>query len=209
MRLVRLLLLVLVCFDGPALAGPFEDAIAAYAENDNAKAIGLLRPLAEQGDAKAQVVLGNMYYSGHGVRSDKVDAVYWYRKAAEQGDAAGQTSLGEMYANGQGVPQDYAAAVSWYRKAAEQGFPGGQFNLGKMYEIGRSVPQDYVQAHMWLNLAASRYETSERGDSFRAMMTRALVDVASKMTPAQIAKAQDLASEWKPESERRPWWKFW
>jgi hypothetical protein len=56
-----------------------------------------LRPLAEQGNALAQLGLGVMYAKGQGVPQDYSQAVVWYRKAAEQGDADAQTLVGLMY----------------------------------------------------------------------------------------------------------------
>jgi TPR repeat protein len=50
-----------------ALAGPWEDGMAAYNRGDYLPAIHLFRPLAEQGNAKAQRVLGAMYRKGEGV----------------------------------------------------------------------------------------------------------------------------------------------
>ena len=190
MRLLKLLLVLLVCAAGPAVAGPLEDGVAAYDKGDYAAALRLWRPIAEQGDASAQYNLGVMYATGQGVTQDYATAVSWYRKAAEQGDDRAQHNLGFMYANGQGVPQDYAAAVSWYRKAAEQGNARAQFNLGGMYRNGQGVTQDYVQAHMWLNLAAAK------GDA-DAIKNRDIV--TAKMTPAQISEAQKLARGWKPK----------
>ena len=62
MRLLKLLLLILVvCAAGPAVAGPFEDGATAYAKGDYGTALRLWRPLAEQGDARAQYNLGLMY----------------------------------------------------------------------------------------------------------------------------------------------------
>ena len=59
-----------------------------------------------------------------------------------------------------------------------------------MYAEGQGVPQDYVPAHMWFNLAARQgYEDATR---YRGW-------VAGKMTPEQIAEAQQLAREWKPK----------
>ena len=95
------------------------------------------------------------------------------------------------------VKQDYAAAVKWFRLAAEQGNAQAQFNLGLMYGNGQGVPQDYVQAHKWFNLAASQYPASEKERRDIAVKNRAFV--AAKMTPAQIAEAQKLASAWKPK----------
>ncbi len=127
---------------------------------------------------------------------DNAAAIVWYRKAAEQGDAKGQNALGYLYLTGESVPQDYSLAISWFRKAAEQGHPQGQFNLGHMYYEGQGVPQDYIQAHKWFNIAASRYGVSEKDNRDEALIFRNAA--AAKMTPAQIAEAQKLASEWKP-----------
>ena len=51
-----------------AAAGPWEDGTAAYNRGDYVPAIRLFRPLAEQGNAKAQNVLGVMYRRGQGGR---------------------------------------------------------------------------------------------------------------------------------------------
>ena len=129
---------------------------------------------------------------------DDAQAVKWYRLAADQGDASAQFNLGLMYRTGQGVPQDDAQAVKWYRLAADQGDASAQFNLGNTYDIGRGVPQDYVQAHKWFNLSASRaLVTDEKDVRDSAVKNRDIL--AAKMTPAQIAEAQKLASAWKPK----------
>jgi uncharacterized protein len=125
-------LMLAVSFAGSAAAGPIEDAGAAYTKGDYTTTLRLLRPLAEQGNASAQVRLGFLYHKGRGVTQDYAAAMSWYLKAAEQGNAGAQCNLGQMYFGGQGVTQDYAAAVSWYRKAAEHGDASAQYNLGGM-----------------------------------------------------------------------------
>ena len=187
-------LLVLVLF-GTAMAGPLEDAKAAAERRDFATALQILRPLAEQGNAAAQTALGVIYEHGQGVPQDFVQAVIWYNEGAYQGDPDAQSNLGAMYANGWGVPQDYAQAVVWYRQAGERGNAGAQRNLGLMYEHGQGVPQDYVSAHMWLNLAAASRATDP---AVRDQAAKERDMLAAKMTPAQIAEAQRLANEWKP-----------
>jgi uncharacterized protein len=114
---------------------------------------------------------------------------------AEQGIARAQLNLGLIYFLGLGVPQDYAQAAAWYRKAADQGNAAAQFGLGVMYEDEEGVPQDYAQAHMWYDLAASHAEDPKLRDK----ATRVRDSLATIMTPAQIAEAQRLASEWKPK----------
>ena len=179
----------------PAWAG-FDEGFAAYNRGDYATALREFRPLAEQGDASAQGVLGQMYEQGEGVTQDHAEAVKWYRKAAKQGVASAQINLGNMYRKGQGVPQDHAEAVRWYRKAAEQGHGWSQYNLGLMYGRGLGVPQDYVQAYMWFNLAASRLPPGARVEAVKNRDR-----VAKLMTPEQVIKAQRLAREWKPKKE--------
>src|SRR6516165_6211585 len=111
------ILLVALGLAGPAMAGPFEDGVAAYNRSDYATAMSLLRPLADRGHAGAQYKLGVMYAYGRGVPQDDVLAVALYRKAADQEDTDGQFGLGVMYEYGRGVPQDFAQAVAWYHKA--------------------------------------------------------------------------------------------
>ena len=149
-----LLLAALVSLTPPAQAG-FAEGAVAYIIGEYPRALKELMPLAEQGDAPAQNILGQMYANGHGVPQDYAEAVKWYRKAAEQGDAPAQNILGEMYAYGRGVPRDDAQAVQWYRKAAEQGFGWAQYNLGEMYENGRGVHQNKILAYALYNLAAA------------------------------------------------------
>ncbi len=141
---------------GSALAALAATGIAAYKRGDYATALEQLKPLAQLGNAEAQVYLGEMYYYGYGIAQNDNQAVYWYRKAAEQGHANGQYNLGWMYRKGRGVAQNDSQAVYWYRKAAEQGHTDGQTNLGFMYENGKGVRQDDSQAIYWYRKAAKQ-----------------------------------------------------
>ncbi len=111
---------IALLLSGNAIAGDLEDCAAAYDRQDYAAALQLCRPLAEQGDARAQTSLGGMYYNGQGVQRDYDEAAKWARKAAEQGYAPAQVYLGVMYWNGQGVPQDAVRAYMWLNLAAAQ-----------------------------------------------------------------------------------------
>jgi TPR repeat protein len=82
---------------GPAaVAGPWEDGMAAYNRGDYVPAIRLFRPLAEQGNAKAQNVLGVMYRRGQGVARNSVRAFLWLNRAAARGDATAKAELHEV-----------------------------------------------------------------------------------------------------------------
>ena len=169
-----------------SLAQDFDNGVKAYKNGDFATALKEWRPLAEQGDVKAQTGLSKLYFSGEGVLQDFVEAVKWARKAAEQGHADAQSALGLMYINGTGVPQDHAKAVEWIRKAAEQGDAAAQVYLGMKYYLGQVVIQDNAYAHMWWNIVASH--GLDEAKKYREM-------VAKKMTAADILKAQELARE--------------
>jgi TPR repeat protein len=97
---------------------------------DYAAELTRIRPLAEQGDAKAQTRLGWLYRYGDGVTGDYAEAFRWYRKAALQGEEVAQYNLGMMYEKGQGVTKDYAEALRWYRLSARQGNGLSRIYLG-------------------------------------------------------------------------------
>ena len=80
---------------------------------------------AEQDNAVAQYVLGNMYSKGRGVPKDYKTAAKWYRLAAEQGHATAQSNLGVMYGMGTGVIQDWVYAHMWGNLAASNGNENG------------------------------------------------------------------------------------
>ncbi len=58
---------------------------AAYERGDYATALREFRPLAQQGDAKAQYNLGWMYHNGQGVVQDYTRAHMWANLAASNG----------------------------------------------------------------------------------------------------------------------------
>ncbi len=133
----------------------------AYNRGDYTTALNEFLPLAKQGDAVAQAMLGAMYEDGQGVQQDDKEAARWYRLAADQGSALAQVNIGAMYLKGQGVAQDYNEALRWLRLAAVQkGNPAAQraaqFNLAVMYRKGQGVQQDDKEAAKWYRLAADQ-----------------------------------------------------
>src|SRR5712671_6597991 len=207
----------------PVAAAPFEDGLAAYRRGDYATAMRLWRSLADQGNADAQSRLGFMYQNGRGVPQDDAAAVSWYRKAADQGNANAQVNLGFFYDEGRGglqkddreatrlyklaadqgnadgqnnlgvnyrdglggVSKDDREAARLFKLAAVQGNANAQVNLGLMYAVGWGVQQDDDAARVWFNLAAA-------GGLRKALTSRE----AAKMTPEQIAEADQRFAEW-------------
>lgn len=181
------LAMFLIAGNAGAQAG-LQEGITAYQKGNYTAALKELRPLADNGDAKAQVLLGEIYDSGKGVPQNHMEAASWYRKAAEQGNAGAQTTLGVMYEKGIGVPLDDKEAVSWYHKAAEQGYAEAQYILGGLYKRGFSaLPIDLVQAHKWFNLAMATGFAIAQDD---------MDEVEARMNGEQIESAKLMAKEW-------------
>jgi len=101
----------------------FENGLGEYTKSNYAKALELLRPIAEEGNAVAQSLLGRMYFRGEGIAQDYQEAAKWHHLAAEQGDKYSQHTLGSSYFYGVGVTKDYQEAAKWYHMATEE-LPG-------------------------------------------------------------------------------------
>ena len=112
------ILVFAVLGDARASAGTLDDAVNADARGDYAKALRLIRPAANDGDAAAQFYLGTMYVTGHGVQQDYSAAALWFRKAAEQGYVLAQTNLGVIYRDGRGATRDETEAEARTRLGA-------------------------------------------------------------------------------------------
>ena len=114
----------LFLFSGSVYGGDEDDLQEgwdAYDRKDYKTTLRLWLPLAEEGNAEAQVLLGMMYSNGTGVPQDYKEAVKWYRLSAEQEYSAAQYNLGIMYYIGKGVPQDYALAHMWFNLCGSSG----------------------------------------------------------------------------------------
>ncbi len=78
------------------LAGPWEDGVAAYNRGDYLPAVQIFRPLAAQGNAKAEKLLGTMYRKGQGVARSSAHAFVWLSRAAARGDRKARAELREV-----------------------------------------------------------------------------------------------------------------
>ncbi|MEA2940015.1 MAG: uncharacterized protein QOD09_544 [Bradyrhizobium sp.] len=79
-----------------AFAGPWEDGMAAYNRGDYVPAMRAFRALAEQGNAKAQSLLGVMFRKGQGVPKNPARAHMWFAFAAKRGEAGASAELREV-----------------------------------------------------------------------------------------------------------------
>ncbi len=154
------LLSCLLAMSGPVHADALDDGLAAIRRKDYPAAVKLLEPLARNGQAIAQLRLGELYYHGHGVAESNEAALTWFERAARQGQAEAQYHLGNMYAYGLADPgndRDPARlAAQWYFEAARQGHANAQYSLGILFLTGTGVVQDAKEAERWIRKAAEQ-----------------------------------------------------
>ena len=148
MRSVRLVISLLAMMMGgttAVVAADFQKGIIAAKSGDFATALREWTPLAKQGNATAQSLLGSMYHEGQGVPQNHKTAVKWFTLAAEQGDADAQSNLGLMYGMGTGVIQDNVYAHMWWNIAASSGdkdaFKNRDIVAGKLTRADISTAQ--------------------------------------------------------------------
>ena len=110
-----------------------------------------LKEAADAGDAKAQYLMGYLYYQGQGVPQDDEKAFELFRRATDQGHVEAQTFLAFMYDSGRGVPQNKKKAFDLYQASADEGDITATINLGVMYYKGDGIPQNYDKAFELLN----------------------------------------------------------
>lgn len=89
----------------------------AYDRANYKSALKVWLPAAEEGDAEAQNMVGEIFEQGLGTAPNYEVAALWYERAAVQGHKGAQFNLGTLYETGNGVPRDKRQALNWYRRA--------------------------------------------------------------------------------------------
>lgn len=143
---------------------------------------------AEQGNAYAQKMLGDLYEQGRGVPKNLKLSADWREKSANRGNTEAQLMLGEMYLNGEGVNQDLDKAEGWLNRAAVAGNSEAQFILGKLYHdqknpgmagdwLAKSAAQGYESAIKFLHfMEGIGFQTEESLHQHPADLLRLAAD---------------------------------
>ncbi len=116
--------------------------------------VPLIREKADKGDAKAQYVLGWMYFTGQPVEKNNQQAVQWMTKAANQNFKFAQTQLGLMYLAAKDIPDNYALAREWLTKGADRREADALNALGVIYSEGLGVKANGEEATKYFRGAA-------------------------------------------------------
>lgn len=137
-----------------ARADALEEAEAAYGAGRYAQAAALLQPLAEQGVARAQFMLGLMHHFGEGGAPDEKAALHWFRRLAAGGYAEAGRDVRALLRVEAQVPEGDPLGIYSYKKAAQNGDPEAQYLFAKVYDEGRGVTENDNIAAAWYREAA-------------------------------------------------------
>ena len=186
---------------GPTV-NPLDPRWAKINSINNALSLKWFIKAAQQGNKNAQLLVAINYKLGlSGVPKNYTKAAYWYTKSAIQGESESQYSLAKLYIEGHGVPQNYSLAAKWCLKSAEQGHYKAQLLMGGIYEEGQGVTQNYVSAYKWYILSEADADADADAHADAAGGIDDEIDgyedaLSNKMTPEQVNQAQQEASAW-------------
>lgn len=131
---------------------------AKYVKEGNySSALIELQPLAREGIADAQALLGYMHLHGMGTKQDNETAFFWLNKSAEQGVVESYTLLGFMHLDGTaGAGKNGKEAEKWFLKASLRGLGEAQFQLAYLYDHGlHGATHDPNAAFTWYKRSAA------------------------------------------------------
>jgi len=176
-------------------ATPYNPELSISRQPENAWDYEVILPLAQAGDARAQVMLAMMYLSGMAEIPDEWDddklaqeVGALLQAAAAQGDAEGQYYLAYFYKKAGFGEHDYVKAAEWFRAAALQNHSDAQLELAKLYANDDNIDR----ALMWLYVA-KRSNNFEDKESYESKYRRFVYQ--TKLDPATLHVRQRAQAE--------------
>jgi TPR repeat protein len=100
-----------------------QEGYQAYDKEDFLRALALLLPFAEKGEAMAQCLVATIYHMGLGIEKNPEEGRRWYLAAGEQGCGLSYNNLATLHVVCN--PNDMKAweqSAKWFDKALELGF---------------------------------------------------------------------------------------
>lgn len=129
-------------------------------EVDFNKALNLLNEglselyiLANEGNSKAQWVLGQLFLGGSYLPKNFQQGKLWLKKSADANNPYGQFLYGSYFL--QGKELDYSSAFYWINEANKKKLPESYAVLAELYRNGFGTPQDISKAFE-LNLEGAK-----------------------------------------------------
>jgi len=130
-------------------------------EVDYNAAIEIYTGLADENNANAFYMLGNMYLAGKGFAQSDSLAMQYFLEAVERGSGraalriAAMKRTDEQWTTYEEWQQNAQEVVWWANKAAELGFQRAYYALGISYYQGYGVEQNYQRAVEYFELLAA------------------------------------------------------
>ena len=188
---------------------------AARAAGNLPEAVRHFLAVADHGDPRGPLDLGEMAQAGEGIERDAPLARDLFTRAAELGQPRAMAALGSMLHAGEGGEPDKAAALRWLQLAAAHGDGSGQLQLAELLEAGEDAPKDEDAAFVWYRLAESalvgtpdsqRARTAaeriaQRIGEERAAAAAQRVAAFRALPPGQV---WDLPADWSLWDRRHP-----
>ena len=110
---------------------------------------------AEHQEWDADSLIGELFYYGISVTTDKSKAAEYFHAAHQNsGDSIAQYKLGVMYLEGDGVSKDEAAGRKFLELSSEQGVSAAFKQLSEVYRKGKGVPVDLTKAFAYAKTGA-------------------------------------------------------
>jgi hypothetical protein len=150
---------------------------------------------AENGIAKAQYSVGEMYEKGRGTQKDVGQAFSWYQKASAQRHMKAQYKLGYMYYKGLGVQKNTNKAYELFKKPANKGNVRAQYYLGKLYDNGQGVTRDREKALLWYSRSSLGGYTPAEEALVNVKKYLASLEAAPKFSSKRAVKKTKTASK--------------
>ena len=161
---------VLIGSAGVSWSADCQKGLTAYKSGDYATALREWKPLAEQGNADAAHLIGQIYRNGKGVPRDQKIAYKWFRLSAEEGNAIGAMYLAEQYLGKGGVEENFVSGYVWALISLD--------SATKVVESKKNV----LFLKIYQSIIDKHFPFVNKG-------------IKEELTPAQIADAQIVARE--------------
>lgn len=135
-----------------------EEAVEGEDPNDPDAIVRRLRAAVEEGDPRAMVELGRIYYDPQHplYRRDPAAGLHLFQQAAAKNSVEGAALLGIHLYDRARTEEDIAEALNYLRQGIKGRYDGALFRYGEAYEFGRGVERDLKVARANYLLAAER-----------------------------------------------------
>ncbi len=155
---------------------------------DIPSAIMWLEASARQGNGKADLALGKLYYEGNQVTPDYNKSILYLRRSANSGFLEADYLLGLSYYYGKGTPVNYEKAFSRFQKALSSKKAEVYFALGQCFEAGNGCTQN-------IETAVNYYTTSANAGSIEAKIKLADLYIEGTKVTRDYKKAFTMLRE--------------